>query len=120
MATKFIILFLFIVAVAALIVLYAIKIGYNFMYLRLRDRKKVGSLGDFFSRNFINAGDDQRWNEAFMALPLLFGITLDEPNQSLNDIKRVIKKLHMAIYSVLIVAMLLGVYASKAFPEGIF
>ena len=90
------------------------------MYLRLKDRKKPGSLGDFFSRNFINAGDDQRWNEAFMALPLLFGITLDEPNESLNEVKRVIKKLHLAIYSVLIVAMLLGVYASKAFPEGIF
>lgn len=90
------------------------------MYLKVRDLKKAGSLGDFFSRNFINKGDDQRWNEAFLALPLMFGITLDETNEEVNAIKRVIKKLHLAIYSVLIVAMLLGIYASKAYPEGLF
>lgn len=120
MATKFFVLFIFIVSVVALLALYLIKIAFNFMYLRLRDKKAAGSLGDFFSRKFIHKGDDQRWRDAFLALPLLFGIEIDEDDDAVNTIKHTIKKVHVAIYSVLIMAMLVGVYASKAYPEGIF
>lgn len=120
MAVKFFILFLFIISVAAILVLYALKMAYNFLYLRLRDKKKPGAIGDFFTRNFIHKGDDMRWQKAFFALPLMFGIVLEDESQPIQDIKRIIKRLHMAIYSVLIVAMLLAIYASKAYPEGLF
>lgn len=76
-------------------------------------------MGDFFLRNFINKGDNERWKKAFMLFPLLYSIVLDEPTIALNEMKQRVKKLNVVIYVVLIVALLVVVYASKAFPEGI-
>ena len=119
MVAQFIIIFLFILSVLAILVLYAIKLAYHFLYLRLKDKKRVGELGDFFLRNFINKGDNERWKNAFMLFPLLYSIALDEPTTALNEMKQRIKKINVFIYVVLIVALLVVVYASKAFPEGI-
>ncbi len=119
MLAKFLIIFLFIISVSAILVLYAIKIAHHFRYQRLRDRKKPGTIGDFFSRNFIDKKDPERWKQAFLMFPLLYAIALDEPTEELNQIKRQIKNMNVTIYAVLAVAMLVVIYASKAFPEGI-
>lgn len=119
MALKVIIIFLFIVSVMGILALYALKISHHFVFLRLRAKKKPGTINDFFSRNFINKGDAQFWKDAFLLFPLLYAIVLDEPTEALNSIKRKIKRLHIAIYALLMVALLTVVYAAKAFPEGI-
>lgn len=119
MALKLIIIFLFLVSVTGILVLYAVKVAYHFVFLRLRAKKKPGKASDFFSRNFINKEDAHYWKNAFLLFPLLYAIVLDEPTEALNDIKRKIKRLHIAIYAFLIVALLTVVYAAKAFPEGI-
>lgn len=120
MIAQFIVIFLFIVSVGAILALYAIKIAHHFRYLRLRDRKKPGSIGDFFSRNFNDKKDPERWKQSFLMFPLLYAIALDETTEELNAIKAQIKKLNVSIYAVLALAMLVVVYASKAFPEGVF
>jgi hypothetical protein len=120
MAIKVIIIALFLVSVVGILALYAFKVAYHFQYVRLKNRKNQGVLSDFFSRNFSNKGDAQYWKEAFWIFPLLYAIVLDEPTEALNNIKRKIKRLNVAIYLVLMVALLIVVYAAKAFPEGIF
>ena len=120
MALKVIIIFLFVVSVMGILALYALKVSYHFVFLRLRAKKKPGTTSDFFSRNFINKDDAQYWKDAFLLFPLLYAIVFDEPTEALNDIKRKVKRLHIAIYALLMVALLTVVYAAKAFPEGVF
>ncbi len=120
MAIKVIIIALFLVSVVGILALYAIKVAHHFQYLRLSNKKNPGAISDFFSRNFSNKGDAQYWKEAFWIFPLLYAIVLDEPTEAMNNLKRKIKRLNVAIYMVLMVALLIVVYAAKAFPEGIF
>lgn len=120
MLGKFLVLFGFVVALLALLVLYALKVAHNFVYLRLRDKKQSGRFADFFNRNFSQKGDEKRWNEAFLALPLFYAISFEDESKGAHAILATIKKIHLAIYSVLIFALLLSVYASKAYPEGVF
>lgn len=120
MAAKVIILFLFIMSIATLVLVYAAKLAHHFRYLRAKDKKKPGSTLDFYYRNFVDKKDKERWKKAWMLFPLMFAIVLDDEHEELNTIKSQIKRLNMIIYVVLIVALLVGVYAAKAFPEGIF
>lgn len=119
MALKVIIIFLFLVSVMGILALYAIKVSYHFVYLRLKAKKKPGATSDFFSRNFINKDDAKYWKESLMLFPLLYAILLDEPTEDLNEIKRKIKRIHIGIYILLMVALFTVVYAAKVFPEGI-
>ncbi len=120
MALKITLLFLFILSIASLLVLYAFKMAIHFKFLRLKDRKKVGATSDFFYRAFNDKKDAERWKKAWMIFPLMFAVVLEEERTELNGLLKEIKKINFAIYSVLIVAMLVTVYAAKAFPEGIF
>ena len=122
MAAKIVLLFLFIVSVAALIVLYALKLALHFQFLRVRDRKDPGAVSDFFYRHFVHKKDDARWKEAWMLYPLMFPVTIDEEEDKAPVIamKKKIKRMNVNIYSALIIAMLVVVYAAKAFPEGLF
>jgi hypothetical protein len=120
MIAQFLVIFLFILSVGALFALYAIKIAQHFRFLRLKDGKKPGTIGDFFTRNFKDKKDAERWKQSFLMFPLLFAIVLDEPREELNVLKAQIKKLNVSIYAVLALAMLVVVYASKAFPQGVF
>lgn len=121
MATKIILLFLFIVSIAALVVLYAYKLALHFQFLRLRDKRQVGELSDFFYRHFINKKDAERWKQAWMLYPLMFPVIMEEDDkQEVVQMKQRIKRMNVKIYMVLIVAMLVVVYAAKAFPEGLF
>ncbi len=119
MAAKIIIIFLFIVSLVAIVILYAYKLALHFMYLRLHDKKKPGSTTDFFYRVFTDKKDAQRWKEAWMLFPLMFPIVLDDEREELNAIKRQVKRLNVAIYAVLIVALLVVFTAAQFFPEGI-
>jgi len=119
MALKVIIIFLFLISVMGILALYALKLSYHFIYLRGKSKKKIGVNTDFFSRNFINKEDAKFWKEAWLLYPLLYPIELDETLEELNMLKQKVKHLHIAIYVLLIIAMLTVVYAAKAFPEGI-
>lgn len=119
MALKIIIIFSFLISVVGILALYSVKISFHLVYLRLKAKQKPGTPGDFFSRNFINKNDAQFWKEAFLLFPLLYPIVLDEPTEALNDLKRKIKRIHIGIYTLLMVALLIVVYAAKVFPEGI-
>lgn len=120
MAAQFIVLFLFSISIMAMLVLYSIKLAHHFKYLRVKDKKKNGQFSDFYYRNFIDKKDSQRWKDAWLLFPLMYGIEVDDESDALNAIKKQIKKVNLAIYGVLIVALLVTVYAAKAFPEGIF
>ena len=119
MIAQLIIIFLFIISLAAIFILYAYKLALHFMYLRVQDKKKPGSVSDFFYRDFKDKKDGARWKEAWMLFPLLFPIALDDEKQELNEIKARIKRLNVAIYSALIVALIVIFYAAQFFPEGI-
>lgn len=121
MATKFIILFLFILSVLALLAAYGLKLAWHFRFLRAESKRPEGELTDFFTRTFLSKGDAERWKKAWLIYPLLFGVEEEEADKpEILVIKRRIRKQNLIIYVVLIVAMLLTVYASKAFPQGIF
>ena len=120
MVTKAILVFLFIVSVSGIIFLYAVKLAYHFQYLRVKDKKNPGSTTDFFYRHFTDKKDGERWKEAWLKFPLLYPVVLDDERQELNDIKKGIKRINMAIYVALIVAFLVVFYTAKAFPQGIY
>lgn len=121
MVTKFVILFLFILSVLALLVAFGLKLAWHFRFLRVQSKKPEGEITDFFTRNFTSKGDDERWKKAWFIFPLLFGVEEEETDKpEILLLKRRIRKHNLAIYVILIIAMLLTVYASKAFPQGIF
>lgn len=119
MIAQVLIIFIFIISLAAIFALYAFKLAFHFMYLRVKDKKKAGTSSDFFYRDFKDKSDAERWKEAWMLFPLLFPIVLDDDKEELNTIKARIKRLNVAIYSVLIVALLDVFVAAQFFPEGI-
>jgi hypothetical protein len=119
MVAQIIVIFLFIISLAAIFILYAYKLALHFMYLRVKNKKKPGSTSDFFYRDFKDKKDSERWKEAWMLFPLLFPIALDDEIEELNAIKSRVKRLNVAIYSVLIVALIVVFYAAQFFPEGI-
>lgn len=121
MLGRTLILFLFILAIIILLGLYLYKTSAHFRYLRIKAGKSPGSWADFIKRNFIFKNDDQRWKEAWLIFPLLFGVEVEDTDKPAEiDVKSVIRQANILIYLALIVAMILVVYASKAYPEGIF
>jgi len=119
MVAKIIVIFLFIISLSAIFILYAFKLAMHFMYLRVKDKKKAGSTSDFFYRDFKDKKDAARWKDAWMLFPLLFPIALDDEKEELNAIKSRIKRMNIAIYSVLMLALVVVFYAAQFFPEGI-
>jgi len=113
---------IFVITVLALLLLilllFTIKAGFQLQYLRLKARKKEGSVWDVLKFTSGTPVEKKlRW-EAFLLFPLLFPIVLDENKKELNDIKRRIKRIHIGIYVTLIALIILAIYSEKIFPAG--
>jgi hypothetical protein len=116
---QFVLIFGSIISIIGILGIYALKIAYQYQYLRLKNGLKQNDLFEAWSISLKKEADKKRRNEAVMLFPLFFPIVLDDKKQEMNDIKRTIKKLHIFIYLFVIVIMLIGVYSNKAFPNGI-
>ncbi len=104
----------------SIISVYALKIAYQYQYLRLKAGLKKPDLFEAWSLSLKDKRDKKLRNQAIMLYPMFFPIILDEKKEALNNIKRNIKKLHIIIYVLLMVIILVGVYASKTYPNGMF
>ncbi len=121
MLTKFVVLFLFVLGIIALIALYIIKVGTHLQLINVENGKEPGRVIDLFFFNFSDASAKADRTKALLRYPLLFPVEMeeDEPKEVL-EIKQRIKKINIAVYAVLIVMFLLVTYSSKAYPEGLF
>lgn len=99
---------------------YLIKAGRQLQCLRLQKKHKPGSVSDFWQFDIKNKKERAlRW-QAFLMFPLLYPVVIEESEkQEIKDIKLKIKDLNIVLYFLLIFIILIGVYASKAYPEGI-
>jgi hypothetical protein len=117
---KFFLIFGALASILIILGLYALKIAYQYQYLRLKNRLKKTDLFEAWSLTLKSDRDKKLRNQAVMLFPMFFPIDLDDTNESMLDIKRTLKKLHIYIYIALMGIMLIGVYTSKAYPNGIF
>ena len=118
MALKFILLFVLTAGILCLLVLYGFKAGLHMQYLKLKARKDPGSPWDFFALG--EPGLAAYRKEALLLFPLLFPVELNETREELNEQKRRIKNVNIALYLLLIILLLAAIYAAKAYPEGLF
>lgn len=81
---------------------------------------KKSDFFDIFKWGQGKPKEKQLKKEALMLFPLLFPIELENEKEELENIKKRIKKLHISLYFIIIVIMLIGVYTSKAYPNGMF
>lgn len=100
----------------AILLLFSIKSGLQLQYLRIKDRKKPGSVWDFLKFSFSDEKARQLRVKAFLLFPMLYPVALDENKEELNDIKRRVKRIHIGIYFLLILLIVLGIYSEKVFP----
>lgn len=101
---------------AAIIFMYLRKAGIQLMYLRKKKGKKPGRPADFLRFSFSNARERKaRW-EAFLMFPMLYPIALDDKDESLNNYKLKVKRLHIGIYMMLIFLVVLAIMSEKVFP----
>lgn len=100
----------------AIFLLFLVKSGLQLQYLQLKNRKNPGSVWDFLKFKFSDKQARQLRVQAFLLFPMLYPIELDEPSEELNDLKRRVKRIHIAIYGCLILLVILGIYSEKVFP----
>lgn len=115
MLLQFIFIFFAIILMLAIIVLFIIKAGIQLQYLRLSRKKKKGAISDFVQFDYTDVKERAlRW-EAFLMFPLMYAIVLEEGQEEFNDLKRSIKRIHITIYTLLILLIIMGVYSEKVF-----
>ena len=117
---KFLLIFGAITSILVILGLYALKIAYQYQYLRLKNKLKRTDIFEALSFSLKSDRDKKLRNEAIMLFPMFFPIELDDTKEEMLDIKKTLKKLHIYIYISLMAIMLIGVYTSKVFPNGIF
>ena len=117
---QFLIIFGALVSILSILALYALKVAYQYQYLRLKNDLKRSDLFEAWSLSLSDERKKKLRNEAIMLYPLFFPIVLDDTKEEMLQIKRTIKRLHIFIYIALMAIMLIGVYTSKAYPNGIF
>lgn len=121
MLTQFLVLFLFLMGILALLTLYFIKVGLQLMLIRNESNQSEGRVLDFISFDFGNADERKLRMQAFLRYPLMFPVDIDDADsERIRVLKRQIKNVNIAIYGVLMLMILLVVYAGKAYPEGLF
>ena len=80
------------------------------------ERKLPYQKGDFWRRGWSNSKlRKERW-QAFLLFPMLFPIEIDQKNDDLAEIQKSVKKIHIAVYGLLILLVVLAVYSEKVFP----
>lgn len=108
--------FFSVVILIAILLLFSIKAGLQLQYLRIKKGKKPGEVIDFVRFDISDPKERKlRW-DAFLLFPMLYAVILDDEKESLNNIKRKIKRIHIGIYFTLIALVILGVYSEKVFP----
>lgn len=121
MLTKFVVLFLFLIGILALLVMYIIKVGTHLQLINIERGKDRGRVIDLFFFRFSDEEERAKRGQALLRYPLLFPIVFEEDEtDEVTEIKRKIKKLNIGLYFVLIALILLVTYTAKAFPEGLF
>ena len=100
-----------------MVALFIVKAGMQLRYLRIKARKKPGALSDIIQFDYSSVKErKERW-EAFLLFPLMYPIEIEEnEKEELRTIKRKVKRIHIAIYAILILVIILGVYSEKVFP----
>ncbi len=116
MLLKFIFIFLTTFLLFAILGLFVVKAGLQLQYLNLKKKKKKGQVYDILQFDWSNSQERQKRWEAFLLFPLLFAITLDDSKEELNQIKLKVKRIHIAIYIILMILVVLAIYSQKVFP----
>ncbi len=115
MLLQFVFIFLAVVIMLAILVLFVVKAGMQLQYLRIKQKKKKGNISDFIQFDYTDSKERAlRW-EAFLLFPLMYAIVLDEDHEELNALKQAVKRIHIAIYILLIVLIIMGIYSEKVF-----
>ena len=117
---KFFLIFGALASILTILGLYALKIAFQYQYLRLKNKLKRTDLFEALSFSLKSDRDKKLRSQAIMLFPMFFPIDLDDKKEDMLDLKRTIKKLHIYIYLALMAIMLIGVYTSKMYPNGIF
>lgn len=120
MIIKITIVILSILSLAGLVLLYGKKIVIQYQYLRLKNRLKPSAAWDVFAFKMKTEKESQLRNQAWMLYPLMFPVEMETEKEDLENLKGKVKKIHIALYVLLMVVILLGVYTSKAYPNGMF
>lgn len=98
-----------------LMAVYSFKWSLHFQYLRVQNKKKPGHWMDYYKRNFIYKKDQQWWRESIMLFPLLYPVMMTGKEQEDFWLAK-IKRTNIALYFLLILLLLAGIYFSKL-PE---
>lgn len=97
--------------------IFIFKAGLQLQYLRIKNKKDKGSTSDIIQFDYSDKKErKERW-DAFMLFPLMYTVIFEEnERKELLAIKKRVKKIHITIYSLLIVVIVLAVYSEKVFP----
>lgn len=104
---------LFLVLIFLILLLYAVKAGLQLQYLNLQNKKPKGKISDFF-RFSSEKERALRW-KAFLMFPLTFSVVMDDEKEELLDLKKGVKNIHIAIYLLLALLIIMGIYSEKVF-----
>ncbi len=115
MINQFLFLFFGLSVMIALLAIFVVKAGLQLQYLRLKNKKEKGSIFDFLQFDISDSKQRKVRMEAFLLFPVMFAVVLDEDDEELNNIKRKVKRLHIAIYLILIILTILAIYSEKVF-----
>lgn len=119
--TQFILLFLFIVGVLAILAIYIVKAGIQLQLIQAQAKKDEGRVIDILFFDFTDAEARKTRLKALLMYPLLFPIEMEENEKpNILEIKQRIKRVNIALYFVLMLLLLLVIYISKAYPNGLF
>ena len=104
----------------AILAIFLFKASLQLQYLRIKNKKNKGSKSDLLQFDFSDKKErKERW-DAFLLFPLMYTVVFEEnEKQELIEIKKRIKKLHILIYSLLIIVIVLAVYSEKVFPPSV-
>ena len=103
----------FLVTIMVLTVaVYSFKWALHFQYLRVQNKKAPGHWTDYYKRNYIHKKDRQWWKESIMLFPLLYPVLLTGKEKEDHWLLK-IKRTNLALYFILIVLLLAGIYFSK-------
>lgn len=117
MFIQFVYVFSVVILLLAILGIFLYKAGLQLQYLRIQNKKDKGSASDIIQFDYSDKKErKERW-EAFLLFPLMYTMIFEEnEKKELTAIKRRIKKIHITIYSFLIVVVVLAVYSEKVFP----
>lgn len=92
-----------------------IKAGLQLQLQQILKKKKAGEVLDFLQFDWSNKKlRAERW-EAFLLYPLFYSVPIEPTDkEEVVRLKKGIKRIHIAIFSLLIVLILIGVYTSKS------